>query len=107
MEETFNQRVERLIFALQITKADFARAVAPNGGEKIYRIFRDADYKSNQETIVSILTAYPKISPDWLLLGHGEMFRGEQEKKEAGQDRIERKRIDGIERIEILIKLNP
>lgn len=111
MEETFNQRVEKLIFALQLTKADFARVVAPGGGEKIYRIFRDADYRSGYDTITSILTAYPKVNPDWLLLGQGEMFRTEKElelrEPVTDYDRIVRHRIDGIERIEITIKLNP
>lgn len=34
--------------------------------------------KASLDFVIAILTKFPDISPDWLLLGRGEMKRGER-----------------------------
>ena len=57
--------------------------------------------KPGFDFLAKILQAFPDLSPDWLLLGKGEMYRRDEEKPknpEYGTENEVRKDTDGMER---------
>lgn len=63
-------------------KEEFYRQIGIDGAN-----FRgkNANSELGSDKIVSILTAFSDLSPDWLLLGKGEMLREKKENRE-GED---------------------
>lgn len=64
-------------------KEEFYRKIGIDGAN-----FRgkNANSELGSEKIVSILTTFSDLSPDWLLLGKGEMLREKKENREADDE---------------------
>lgn len=76
---TSKDRILIFIKEIGVKQADFFNLIGVSASN-----FKGDAKKSElgSDKIVKILTQYPQLSPDWLLLGVGNMFRAESEKEE-------------------------
>lgn len=76
---TSKDRILIFIKEIGVKQAEFFNLIGASASN-----FKGNAKKSElgSDKIVKILTQYPQLSPDWLLLGVGNMFRAESEKEE-------------------------
>ena len=108
--KTINERILEIVSYTGLSNRAFCRICE----------ISSATLKANRETpsgstIVSILKKYPEISPDWLLLGQGEMLRSNDSTEKTPNVEVEeticelpQKRntdnMDVVERLELYIR---
>ncbi len=68
-----NQRILELIKALEITNQKFAESININPSNIAH--ITSGRSKPSYPMIFSILEKYPEVSPDWLILDKGDMYR--------------------------------
>ena len=68
-----NERIRQIIDYYNITIRQFEQKISASEGQIYKGLSRKSDFGS--ATIAKILDSCPDISPDWLLLGRGEMLR--------------------------------
>lgn len=68
-----NRRLQQLLELESLTQAQFAERIGV-GRASISHILNGRN-KPGYDIIQSILRAFPKLSPDWLLLGKGKPYR--------------------------------
>lgn len=68
-----NRRLQQLLELESLTQAQFAERIGV-GRASISHILNGRN-KPGYDIIQSILKAFPKLSPDWLLLGKGKPYR--------------------------------
>lgn len=71
-EMTIKERLRKFVHFRDLKDYEFETTI------KVARGFLSSDSEPNGKAIVSILTAFPDINPDWLILGAGEMTRTEK-----------------------------
>ena len=71
-EMTIKERLRKFVHFRDLKDYEFETMI------KVARGFLSSDSEPNGKAIVSILTAFPDINPDWLILGAGEMTRAEK-----------------------------
>ena len=69
------ERVEKLMKIKDLTVSGFEKTVGVANGTLVAALKRKSNLKD--ETLNSILNAFPEVSPEWLLTGNGSTFRGE------------------------------
>lgn len=69
---TIKDRVRKFSQLKGMRDTEFENAI------KVAHGFMASNAEPNGKAIVSILTAFPDINPDWLILGAGEMTRAEK-----------------------------
>mgnify|MGYP001101868655 CR=1 FL=1 len=79
-----NQRVEQLIQKIAQNKAGFS--VATGISTVILSHIGSGRNKVSLSAVEQILIAYPQVSPEWLILGKGNMFKEMKDTREL--DRI-------------------
>lgn len=72
------ERVKKVIDLKGLSISAFEKAVGLSNNSIQVAIKRNANLKD--ETLNSILNAFPEVDPTWLLTGKGEMMAGEKEK---------------------------
>lgn len=77
-------RIVKFIDWLQINKNQFAASIDIN--QAVLSHVLNGRNKPSLDVIKKILIAYPQLNPDWLLLGHGDMFR-------IGNDKVQQELI--------------
>lgn len=73
MKEQVNDRIIELIKSLQITSQKFAGML--NVQSSSISHITSKRNKPSYDLLYNILEVFPDVSPDWLLLGQGEMYR--------------------------------
>ncbi|WP_266364239.1 helix-turn-helix transcriptional regulator [Tellurirhabdus rosea] len=76
MENTINQRLNSLIEALKISTKAFAESLDKTP-TAIYTVLNGRN-KPGFDVLEGILKIYPQVNSEWLLTGHGEMFKASQ-----------------------------
>lgn len=76
MEETVKERLKRFIKAEGISEREFCRRVGV-GSAYIQSIRKSI----MPDTLQQITIQFPRLNPIWLMLGDGEMYQPEEEKK--------------------------
>ncbi len=79
-----NQRVEQLIQKIAQNKAGFSAATGIS--TVILSHIGSGRNKVSLSAVEQILVAYPQVSPEWLILGKGNMFKEMKDTREL--DRI-------------------
>lgn len=75
MEYTVNQRIKEVVDYLKLSNNEFAKNIGVPSST-ISNVFnRDGDVKTS--IVTAILFKYDNISPEWLLLGKGDMIKAE------------------------------
>ena len=72
------ERIKKLIEYYGLSIYAFEQKISASEGQIYKGLSRKKGFQS--ATIVKILEVFPDISPDWLLLGKGEMLRQNSEK---------------------------
>jgi phage repressor protein C with HTH and peptisase S24 domain len=72
-----NDRVATLINKLDMTAYQFAKELGYDRPEKIYTILNKRN-KPGYDTLADILNHFTQVNAEWLMLGNGEMFKGEE-----------------------------
>ena len=72
------ERLLQLIEFLQINVSQFEKNISVSNGAIRNAMGRNRGL--NSDVLSKILDVYPNISPDWLILGKGEMLRSEAPK---------------------------
>jgi predicted transcriptional regulator len=67
------QRLKDLIEALELNTAQFAKKLGYSRPDRIYALI-NTENKPGFDTLVDILTTFPKVNARWLILGSGKMF---------------------------------
>ena len=70
---SINNRVEQIIKKTTISKSSFSKATGIS--TVILSHISSGRNKVSVTAVEQILTAYPKINAEWLLLGKGQMFK--------------------------------
>ncbi len=73
MEQTLNQKISIVIKIHKDTNAHFCKLTGLSTRTLSGQISGANQVSVN--TVIALLKTYPDISPDWLLLDEGEMFR--------------------------------
>lgn len=74
---TMNQRLKILIEHLGFTSVrSFAKHIGEDYPDKLSRLFRDSQAKLGYESLRNILTTFPEVNAEWLMIGQGPMIRG-------------------------------
>ena len=68
-------RIMEIIDHFGLNKNSFSMKVGLTSNAYIVRIVNDKDAGMSLVLLKKILRAFPTISPDWFILGEGEMFR--------------------------------
>jgi len=90
VETSINQRLRILPEALGFTSIrQFGIALGYQNPEKLHRIIRDEDTKPSYDILSDVLRLFPRINAEWLITGHGPMFKPSDSYSPAG-DRIAR-----------------
>jgi hypothetical protein len=76
---SINNRVEQIIKKTTINKSSFSKATGIS--TVILSHISSGRNKVSVTAVEQILTAYPKINAEWLLLGKGQMFKDGIEKE--------------------------
>ena len=76
MEETVKERLKRFIKAEGISEREFCRRVGV-GSAYIQSIRKSI----MPDTLQQIAIQFPRLNPIWLMLGDGDMYQPEEEKK--------------------------
>lgn len=76
MEETVKERLKRFIKAEGISEREFCRRVGV-GSAYIQSIRKSI----MPDTLQQITIQFPRLNPIWLMLGDGDMYQPEEEKK--------------------------
>ena len=76
MEETVKERLKRFIKAEGISEREFCRRVGV-GSAYIQSIRKSI----MPDTLQQITIQFPHLNPIWLMLGDGDMYQPEEEKK--------------------------
>lgn len=108
--ETANDRIQQIVAYSGLSGRAFCRKC--NISSATLRASRETP---NGSTLISILTTFPELSPDWLLLGKGEMLRSNDstektptvEVEETEQELPKKRYTDDMsvqERLELYIK---
>lgn len=77
MENTVGKRIERIQQWSGLTAGEFSEKVGMLRTQ-LYR-YKSGDQQPGYVILEKILTIYPDISPQWLMLGEGEMVRSQKE----------------------------
>lgn len=119
MESTFSQRLKAFMDEIGLNAVDFIREIGLTNPEKVYRVMRDPSAKLGFDTIESILKRWPRLNANWLIANNGQMYLEEKEENNFQQaqnppGRFQKPEIttfvnhkNQIEKIEIIIRLNP
>lgn len=108
--ETVKDRIYHFIEHLNISRRGFERQCGLT-----YNLLTNCDGIPNGSNLIKILTTFPELSPDWLLLGKGEMLRSNDssektptiEVEETEQELPKKRYTDDMsvqERLELYIK---
>jgi len=103
-----NERIREIIEFYHLSVRQFEEKIgSPNG--KIYKAL-SRNSGVNADTISEIVDKFPNISPDWLLLGKGEMLRRSDPDGALSQpqssDFVQKILADKDRRIEDLVREN-
>ena len=82
-------RILRIIEDSGLTTTDFAVRVNVQPSQISH--IKTGRNQVTLDIATKILKAYPKISPDWLLFGNGEMYRNQSENTEIQEDKPQKK----------------
>lgn len=82
--DDLNKRVLSIMDAKQFTRSGFSAAL--DVSLPVLTHIGTGRNKPGLELIQRILTTFPDIDPDWLLLGKGQMFRKKQEIPDISTD---------------------
>ncbi|MBO4529166.1 MAG: helix-turn-helix transcriptional regulator [Paludibacteraceae bacterium] len=82
-------RILRIIEDSGLTTTDFAVRVNVQPSQISH--IKTGRNQVTLDIATKILKAYPKISPDWLLFGNGEMYRNQSETTEIQEDKPQKK----------------
>lgn len=77
-----NDRVATLINKLNMTAYQFAKELGYDRPEKIYTILNKRN-KPGYDTLADILNHFTQVNAEWLMLGNGEMFKGEENRESS------------------------
>ena len=88
--EEINKRIMQFLKAVNLKQNELAELLDINAS-RISHI-KSGRNKPNIEFIVKLITAFPHLNPDWLLLGKGPMYKSkEKENKASNTKDIEHK----------------
>ncbi|NVO29722.1 helix-turn-helix transcriptional regulator [Hymenobacter lapidiphilus] len=76
-------RIKQLFEHHGITTYEANQRMGYTRTSKLYKVL-SGDVRPSYETLVDILSEFPDVSPDWLLMGKGEMQRPQVAKPAAG-----------------------
>lgn len=108
--ETTNDRIQQIVAYSGLSGRAFCRKCNISSAT-----LRASKKSPNGSTLISILTTFPELSPDWLLLGQGKMLRSNDstektpdvEVVESEQEKPQKRYTDDMsvqERLEIYIR---
>lgn len=83
---SINKRIRLLAKLDNQTQVSFGKKIGISQKGLSMAFIRDTPLKANY--LVAILTAYPNLSADWLMLGLGEMWREPQPAAAADDDAL-------------------
>jgi hypothetical protein len=102
IDNTIQKRLEALIEALKMKPFRFSKALGYERPEKVYKLVK-GKFNPGYETLVDILRRFPQVSPAWLMLGEGEMFRTHKPELSAQEPPVaERPGLGAEEKIRLL-----
>ncbi|SDY67884.1 S24 family peptidase [Hymenobacter psychrophilus] len=76
-------RIKQLFEHHGITTYEANQRMGYTRTSKLYKVL-SGDVRPSYETLVDILSEFPEVSPDWLLMGKGEMQRAQVAKPAVG-----------------------
>lgn len=82
--DELNKRVLSIMEAKQLTRSGFSAALEVS--LPVLTHISSGRNKPGLELIQKLLTTFPDLDPDWLLLGKGQMFRKTQEMPDLSTD---------------------
>jgi transcriptional regulator with XRE-family HTH domain len=82
--DELNKRVLSIMEAKQLTRSGFSAALEVS--LPVLTHISSGRNKPGLELIQKLLTTFPDLDPDWLLLGKGQMFRKTQEIPDLSTD---------------------
>jgi len=82
--DKLNKRVLSIMEAKQLTRSGFSAALEVS--LPVLTHISSGRNKPGLELIQKLLTTFPDLDPDWLLLGKGQMFRKTQEIPDLSTD---------------------
>ena len=68
-------QLQELLYYYQLSAAEFAKIIGVNASGLSHIINGNRNFLSI-DTIIKIISKYPDVSLDWLILGKGEMIKG-------------------------------
>ena len=77
-----NDRIMALVNELGMSAYQFAKELGYDRPEKIYTILNKRN-KPGYDTLADILSHFDQVNAEWLMLGNGEMFKGEDNKESS------------------------
>ena len=76
MQNSINERIITFLKANNKTVSKVAEMIGTSQGTLSNKL--NGRYRIDIDTLISILTLFPELSPDWLLLGSGSMLRAHE-----------------------------
>lgn len=82
-----NNRIQKILNSEKLSRSQFAEIIKIQASAVTHLI--NGRNKPSADVLQNILKAFPQISPDWLILGTGNMYRNEQQSSISQPDSTE------------------
>lgn len=82
---TINERIELIIKEFKMNNNSFSKAIGLSASTSINNITGGRKSKPSYELIESIVTTFPKINVEWLIIGTGGMYKSDKKPRDYSE----------------------